>query len=104
MRVLSKSLTESKMRYGAELFAGTPTELVTEVRAQGMRRLYVDGAAVIRSFLGARLVDDLTISVIPVILGRGIRLFGDALPNHDLVLEQSLSFPSGLVQSRYRVS
>jgi dihydrofolate reductase len=104
VRVLSKSLKESDMRSGAELFAGSPTELVAELRVQGVKRAYIDGAAVIRSFLEARLVDDLTISVIPVVLGRGIRLFGDALPRHDLVLEESLSFPSGLVQSRYRVA
>jgi dihydrofolate reductase len=101
--VLSKSLKASDMRHGAEVFAGSPTELVAELRAQGAKRAYVDGAAVIRSFLEAKLVDDLTISTIPVILGRGIRLFGDDLPPHDLVLEENLSFPSGLVQSRYRV-
>ncbi|MBX3201615.1 MAG: dihydrofolate reductase [Labilithrix sp.] len=101
--VLSKSLQPGNMRHGAELFAGSPTELVAGLRAQGSRRAYVDGAAVIRSFLEAELVDDLTISVIPVILGRGIRLFGDALPRRDLVLEENLAFPSGLVQSRYRV-
>ena len=103
VRVLSKSLKESDMRHGAELFAGSPTELVAELRAQGVKRAYIDGAAVIRSFLEARLVDDLTISVIPVILGRGIRLFGDALPQHDLVVEENRAFPSGLVQTTYKV-
>lgn len=91
------------MLHHAELFAGSPTELVAELRAQGVSRAYIDGAAVIRSFLEAKLLNDLTISVIPIILGRGIRLFGDALPEHNLVLEESRSFPSGLVQSRYRV-
>jgi dihydrofolate reductase len=104
VRVLSRSLKEGDMRHGVELFAGSPTELVADLRAQGVKRAYIDGAAVIRSFLEARLVDDLTISVIPVILGCGIRLFGDALLRHDLVLEESRSFPSGLVQTRYRVA
>ena len=104
VRVLSKSLKASDMRHGAELFAGSPAELVAELRAEGVKRAYVDGAAVIRSFLDANLVTDLTISVIPVILGRGIRLFGDALAKHDLVLEESRAFPSGLVQSCYRVA
>lgn len=102
--VLSKSLKASDMRHGAEVFAGSPSELVADLRAQGVERAYVDGAAVIRSFLEAGLLDDLTISVIPVVLGRGIRLFGDALPRRDLVLEEHLAFPSGLVQSRYRTA
>ena len=100
--VLSKSLKQSDMRHGAELFAGSPSELVAELRAEGLKRAYIDGAAVIRSFLAARLVDDLTISVIPVILGRGIRLFGDDLPRLDLVVQESRAFPSGLVQTLYR--
>ena len=34
------------MRHGAELFAGSPAELVAELRAQGVKRAYIDGAAV----------------------------------------------------------
>jgi dihydrofolate reductase len=102
--VLSKSLQQSDMRHGAELFAGSPTELVAQLRAEGVKRAYVDGAAVIRSFLAAGLIDDLTLSTIPIVLGRGIRLFSDDLAERPLVLEESKSFPKGLVQSRYRVA
>jgi len=101
--VLSGSLRPRDMRDGAELFTGSPAELVPRLRAEGIRRAYVDGAAVIRSFLRAGLLDDLTLSTIPVLLGAGIRLFGDALPHVELRLEESRAFPSGLVQSRYAV-
>ena len=104
VQVLSRSLKEIDMLHGAELFGGSPSELVAELRGQGMKRAYVDGAAVIRSFLEARLVDDLTLSVIPIILGRGIRLFGDTVPRLDLSLEENRFFTSGLVQSRYRIA
>jgi len=99
--VLSRSLDASKVRRGAELFGGSPRELVTKLRAEGMQRAYVDGGAVIRSFLAGGLIDDLTLSTIPIILGRGIRLFGDDLPSLPLSLEESRAFPKGLVQSRY---
>jgi len=102
--VLSKSLQQCDMRHGAELFAGSPSELVAQLHADGTKRAYVDGAAVIRSFLAAGLIDDLTLSTIPIVLGRGIRLFGDDLPERPLVLEESRSFPKGLVQSRYRIA
>ena len=41
--------------------------------------------------------------VLSVILGRGIRLFGDALPQHNLVVGENRAFPSGLVQTIYQV-
>lgn len=99
--VLSRSLREA--RHADETFAGTPAELVTRLAAEGVRRVYVDGGAVIRSFLEAGLVDDLTLSVIPVLLGEGAPLFGRATSGHALELLESRAFSSGLVQSRYRV-
>lgn len=103
--VMSRSLSASAMQHGAEVFAGSPSELVAKLRADGAKRAYVDGGALIRSFLAAGLIDDLTISVLPILLGRGVPLFtGEGgVPRHELVLEESRAFPSGLVQSRYRV-
>jgi dihydrofolate reductase len=62
----------------------------------------VDGGAVIQQFLAARLVDDLTLSIIPIVLGGGIRLFADG-PEQRLVLAEARSWPTGLAQLRYRV-
>jgi len=62
------------------------------------QRLYVDGGAVIRQFLEGGLVTDMTLSVIPVLLGSGVRLFGDAKRDLPFELVASRSFPSGLVQ------
>lgn len=86
-----------------QFFAGTPRQLVDKLGSEGARRLYVDGGAVIQQFLAARLVDEITISVVPVLLGAGIRLFaGDGL-EHGLQLQASRSWPNGLVQLHYRV-
>jgi dihydrofolate reductase len=38
----------------------------------GAKHVYVDGGGVISSFLAAGLVNDLTISVIPLFLGDGL--------------------------------
>lgn len=83
--------------------AESPEALVARLGAAGHRRLYVDGGATVRSFLAAGLIDDLTLTTIPVILGRGIPLFGTALPEAPLDLESVRTMPLGLVQSRYRV-
>lgn len=86
-------------RFGEELVAGTPAEIVD--RLAGANRIYVDGGDVIRQFLAADLIDDLTISVVPVVLGGGIRLFAGGEGEHALSLEGSQSWSSGLVQLRY---
>lgn len=90
------------LRHGEELFAGSPNEIVDRLSRDGIRRIYVDGGDVIRQFLALGLVDDLTLSTIPVLLGEGIRLFGGTPTDVPLDLLASRSFPSGLVQNSYR--
>jgi dihydrofolate reductase len=89
-------------RHGAELVDSSPAELAARLEREGARRVYVDGGAVIRQFLAADLIDDLTISVIPVVLGAGIPLFGPGTPEVPIALDGVEAFPSGLVQVRYR--
>lgn len=88
-------------RHGESFFAGEPAALVARLGRDGARRVYVDGGHVISQFLAAGLVDDLTISVVPVVLGDGIRLFRAPLPERALALEGARTFPTGLVQLRY---
>jgi len=83
-------------RDGVEFFSGD----LTELRLPG--RTYVDGGNVIQQFLAADRIDDLTISIIPIVLGAGIRLFAGGEGEHRLELAGSQAWDSGLVQLRYR--
>ena len=58
----------------------------------------------IRQFLASRLLDELTISIIPILLGSGIRLFDREAGEHPLELVETRSWPNGLVQVRYRLA
>ena len=80
---------------------GTPDEIVTRLTQRGMKHLYIDGGVTIQGFLKAGLIQRLTITRIPVLLGSGISLFG-SLPR-DIRLEHvaTRSYPSGMVQSEY---
>ncbi len=98
--VLTRSEREAK--HGEEFFSGEPRALVERLHAEGAQRAYVDGGAVIQQFLAARLIDDLTISVLPILLGEGIRLFGDTQGDVLLDLVGSERYESGLVQLTYR--
>ena len=89
--------------HGEEFYSGDVKALVQQLGDSGVRRIYVDGGEVIRQFLKAGFIDDMTISVIPVLLGDGIRLFVGGEPEQRLKLESSQSWESGLAQLRYRV-
>ncbi len=64
---------------------------------------YIDGGITIQRFLRAGLIQRLTITRVPVLIGEGIPLFG-ALPR-DLRLRHITTqhYPSGLVKSEYEV-
>ncbi|MCE9580334.1 MAG: dihydrofolate reductase family protein [Deltaproteobacteria bacterium] len=97
--VLSRDATPS--RHGEEHTAEAPVALCARLAAEGVEHVYVDGGATIRRFLDAGLIDDLTISLVPIVLGTGIPLFG-GIGEHRLTLIETRGFPSGLVQVRYR--
>jgi dihydrofolate reductase len=90
-------------RNDARPFAGEPRALLQELRAQGAEHVYVDGGVVIRDFLAAGLLDEMTISVIPCLLGTGFPLFGGVKRESGLKLERVTTFDRGFVTLHYRV-
>jgi dihydrofolate reductase len=98
-------LTSGKQsaRFNAEFCTEEPTPLVDRLTSEGAKRIYVDGGVVIQSFLAAGLVTDMTISIVPLLLGDGVRLFGKTGADVPLSLVRSRSFDSGLVQLEYGV-
>ncbi len=82
---------------------GEPAEVAAELERRGHERVYVDGGVTIQRFLRAGLVQRMTITRIPVLLGRGLPLFGDT--DGDVLLRHvaTRAFSNGLVQSTYEV-
>lgn len=81
----------------------SPAALVARLSENSVKKIYVDGGRTIQSFLAAGLVDDMTITVIPVLLGSGRSLFGPLPGAVHLAHEVSHAFEFGFVQNRYRV-
>lgn len=100
-RVILLTNRPAEATHGEEVFAGPVAALAA--RLDGARRVYVDGGEVVRQFLAAGLVSDITVSIIPVILGEGIRLFAGGEGEHRLTLVEQRAWPSGLVQVQYKV-
>jgi dihydrofolate reductase len=61
------------------------------------------GSEVVSALLNAGLVDEIILSIHPIILGRGIPLLKNIQKEVNLKLENSLSFGSGLTQLCYKV-
>ena len=100
----SKPIDFSAVRGGrVEQMSGAPAEIVAKLAASGAHHLYIDGGITIQRFLRAGLIQRLTITRVPVLIGEGIPLFG-ALPR-DLRLRHIITqhYPSGLVKSEYEV-
>ncbi len=91
-------------RHGEEFYSGSVRDLHARLASVGAERVYVDGGAVIQQFIHERLLTDLTISVVPVLLGEGIRLFDATGGDVPLELVTAEHFPSGLVQLHYRAT
>ncbi|QCO56177.1 dihydrofolate reductase [Pseudorhodobacter turbinis] len=81
-----------------------PADLVTVLAFEGWRRVYVDGGRVLQSFLQEGLLDEITQTRVPVLLGQGRPLFGSLPEEVSLTHQTTRSFPSGLVSSTYRIA
>ncbi|MEE2037659.1 dihydrofolate reductase family protein [Nocardiopsis sp. CT-R113] len=70
----------------------------------GVRRVYADGGRTVQAFLAAGLLSDLTVTRVPVLLGRGIPLFGPDPGPLRPHLVSSHATDQGAVQSVYGFS
>ena len=88
-------------RFGESACCGPLREVLTNLAAEGARHIYIDGGDVVRQALAQDLVYEMTLSWLPVVLGRGTRLFETGLPGSAWQLASSRQFSSGMVQARY---
>jgi dihydrofolate reductase len=85
--------------------ARTVDEAADMLRAGAATRVYVDGGRTIQSFLAQGLIDEMTVSIAPVLIGRGHRLFGDLADDVHLTMRgHHSSEEDGLLRVTYEVS
>jgi dihydrofolate reductase len=84
-------------------YTGNLAELVLRLKSETGKNIYCDGGAeVINELLKLELVDELIISVIPILLGNGTRLFKEGIPEQTLEFMTAKTFDTGLVQLHYK--
>ncbi|MBL4870411.1 MAG: dihydrofolate reductase [Robiginitomaculum sp.] len=81
----------------------TPHEMMHTLSKQGWKNAYIDGGQLIQSFLRSGLIQDIILTHVPILLGKGIPLFGDIEHDVDLQHVSTESYPSGLVSTKYKV-
>lgn len=103
--VLSKTLktVPTPLENLVSLTSLSPQAVIEKLSHEGSRHIYLDGGRTIQSFLVEQLVDEMTITTIPILLGEGIQLFGKLASDIELVHLKTHSYPNGFVQSKYRV-
>lgn len=88
-------------RGGVTFWECGAAEALTSWQGAGLQHVYVDGGRLISQFLTAGLIDDFTITVVPILLGSGKPLFHAGFPMRQLQLVDVQRWPSGMAQLRY---
>lgn len=86
-----------------KFYSGNLVQLVSGLKNQSGKNIYCDGGAEIANeLMNNNLIDEFIISVIPILLGDGIKLFKDGRPEQRLELISAKQFDKGLTQLHYR--
>jgi dihydrofolate reductase len=100
--VASNTLTEPRWA-NTTVLSGDVAAAIRELKAKPAGELQVHGSgALIRWLLENDLVDEITLLIVPVVLGQGTRLFPDSGPDMALDLVESRADSKGITIQVYR--
>ena len=101
--VVSTTLTEPLEWDNSELIKENVAEEISALKRQPGKNISISGSGtLVRSLLAYGLLDELTLMVFPVVVGRGKRLFEDGGDRKPLELTGSRTFGTGVVYLTYR--
>jgi dihydrofolate reductase len=100
--VASNTLTDARWA-DTTVLSGDVVAAISELKAMPAGELQVHGSgALVRWLLASGLVDEMTMLIIPVVVGQGTRLFPDAGPDIALDLIDSRADSRGVTIQVYR--
>ncbi len=86
-------------------YTGNLKDLVIRLKNKKGKNIFCDGGAeIVHELLKEKLFDELIISIIPVMVGGGIKLFSDGRAEQGLELVSVKNFETGLVQLHYKMA
>ncbi|WP_440875799.1 dihydrofolate reductase family protein [Thalassotalea sp. PLHSN55] len=101
--VLSNSINEppENLRGKVEMYSGEISTLISHLETKGYKHAYIDGGTTITAFINLQLINEMTITKAPIILGKGIPLFGEINSSVKLINSEAIAFPNDFVQIKY---
>lgn len=101
--VLSHQVRDPALLRPDVVFTSDDIEAVLDkARQLTTKKIWIEGGAnVAQQFIRRDLVDEIVLSIVPVILGNGIRLFDKTDAPVELTLRETRTFDHGLVQLTY---
>ena len=84
-------------------YTGNIKELILRLKSESGPNIFIEGGAeIVHELLKENLIDEFVISIIPILVGDGIKLFKDGRPEQELKLISTKQFDTGLVQLHYK--
>lgn len=88
---------------GIQYYNGDLGQLVCDLKARDGKNIYVDGGSeIIDEMMKSNLVDEFVITVVPILLGKGMPLFRDNRPEMQIRHISTKTFDTGVVQTHYK--
>lgn len=100
--VLSNTIKEApeNLKGKVEMYSGDLLELISKLENKGFNHAYIDGGSTIQAFIDLKLINEMTITKAPVLLGEGIPLFGKSNQNIKLLEAQTTAFSNDFVSAQ----
>lgn len=86
-----------------ELYSGDIEVLMQSLEKEGYQHAYIDGGTTIQGFINLGMINEMTITRAPVLLGEGIPLFGKTNKHIKLKNSTAKAFANDFIQETYQV-
>jgi len=102
--VLSNNEGLQKNDDNVSIISGTPEQVIKLAKSKNLKSLLLIGGSDVNSqFIKANLVDEIVLSIHPLVIGNGLSIFGEAALDVKLELIETKNIKNELVQIRYKV-
>jgi dihydrofolate reductase len=104
--VLSHSVKEApeNLQDKVEMYSGDIKSLISQLERNGVKHAYIDGGTTITSFINLQLINEIIITKAPILLGKGIPLFGELSAVIKLINAEATAFKNDFIQMKYTLS
>jgi len=100
--VTTRKWPQASTRKSIEFYSGDLKTLVDDKLAPRYRNIWLVGGAMLsQRFLELGLIDEIKLTIAPVLLGEGLRLFGDSLKEKRWNLKNVIAYKNGFVELSY---